>query len=314
MAVVVAGGAGFIGSHLVDRLVARAEVVVFDNMFTGRLANLEGALKTERAVLAYVDVSQSAELLDDVLARATSEPVTEIYHFASSDGDSERTRHPWPSLAVHGLGTMQLLKLAERHGATFVLASSAESTFANSSATAQHTAEGKRFAEALAIAARTELGVDARIVRLAECYGPRMSLDNRTLVATLLKAMAKDERPTIQDGTSERRSLTYVADVIDALESIAAVPRDRAPLVDLDSSRIDHVTDIVETFSRVAGLRREAHFVANEEPGGATGPSLAPYPEIAATELGWAPRISLETGFELTCQWFREAAKRYAIV
>jgi nucleoside-diphosphate-sugar epimerase len=307
MAVVVAGGAGFLGSHLVDRLARETEVVVFDNMSTGRLANLEHALKSEKTVLAYVDLTQVAETLDDVLARATSETITHIYHFAAASGRPDRTDRPWTSLTVDGFATMQLLKLAERHRARF--------TFASVDASVDEDDEGKRFAEALTLAARTELGVDARIVRLAECYGPRMLLDGQGVMAALLRAVAADAPPLVPARASERRALTYVTDAIDGIESLARTPVAKAPLVTLVSRADRSVAEIVELFSRAAALHGEAVYAGREAVRPASAPEVDDaHDRGAAGEFEWQPRIGVDAGIERTCAWFRAAARHHAHV
>jgi nucleoside-diphosphate-sugar epimerase len=313
MAIIVAGGAGFIGSHLVDRVASTSDVVVFDNMFTGRLANLEAALKSERAVLVYADVAQPAEPLEELVKRATSEEITTIYQFASFAVHGERTQRPWSALAVHGAGTMQLLKLAERFGARFVFASTAESVFAESGSPLSAHAEGKRFGEALTIAAASELGIDARIVRIPASYGPRMPLEGGDVAQALFGSLVRGTRPVVNAGISERKALVYVSDIVDGVEIIAAAPKGGAALVSLEPSETYAIADIIEAFVTISGTACEPQFVEIDAVK-RYGAALGAYPEKPAAELGWQPRVGLTAGLTLTCDWFRDAAKRYTLV
>jgi nucleoside-diphosphate-sugar epimerase len=310
MAVIVAGGAGFIGSHLVDRLAADGDVLVFDNMFTGRLANLESALKTERAALAYVDVGR-AEEIDDVVRRAAAGPITAVYHLASSAGMTERTNRPWTSLAAHGSGTMNLLRLAERLSARFIFVSTSERALGREATASE--AEGKRFGEALTAAAATELGIDGRIVRLSETYGPRMPLGDGSLVSTLLRASTSGERPAGLHDQGERRALIHVSDAIAGILAVAVAPPGTASLVDVDAADAA-VGDVLAIFSRLPRLVPGPRVEPGPDLEREAPPTLVPREPAPASGLGWRPLVELDTGIESTCEWFRSAAKRYALV
>jgi len=127
MTTLITGGAGFVGSHLVDNCIERGEhVIIFDNLATGSLRNVERALKTGKATFVLCDVACSLDHLRDEVRKAAHEPLTEIYHLASPASPEAYNAHPWETLAVNGTGTMALIELALEHGAQMLFTSTSE--------------------------------------------------------------------------------------------------------------------------------------------------------------------------------------------
>jgi nucleoside-diphosphate-sugar epimerase len=277
VAILVTGGAGFIGSHLVDRLIAYGEtVVVFDNLATGRIANLERARASGRATFVYLDVAASVAELEEHVRAATSAPLTAIYHLASPDGvaDDERA---WDGLAVNGYATMQLVHLAERCGAAVVFASTSHGEPLRA---AVHDV-AKRYGETVIATARARRGVRACVARIGESYGPRMPLGGSRLVASLIASAQSGEAPP--SGVTWR--MTYVSAVVDGLLR-AAGSAETVAAIDLAGDRCSF-GEIVEIFERVAGVR-----VTVPEPMGQRSEDRN-------------PGVDFETGLRATFAWLR---------
>ena len=233
---IVTGGAGFLGSHLVDALAKRGEsVVVLDNLTTGRLANLESAISSGRVTFVYADVAVDATALREILAGGGVTKVDCIFHLASPASPNAYSRHPWETLAVNGIGTMSLIDIALQHHARFIFSSTSEvygdplvhpqseDYFGNVDPIGPRSCydEGKRFGEAAVAAAVSKRGLAGRIVRFFNCYGPRMQSADGRLIPALLEAAANRAPLPIQGTGEQTRSMTYVDDAIELLLLVA---------------------------------------------------------------------------------------------
>jgi dTDP-glucose 4,6-dehydratase len=183
----VAGGAGFVGSHLVNALVDDGDdVVIVDNLSTGHVRNVEHAMSSGRATFAFADVAAHSERLKELVAKGKKARIDRVYHFASPTSPRAYDADPWGTLAANAIGCMSMIELALQHGARFLLASTSEvygdplvhpqpeSYFGNVDPVGPRSAygEGKRFGEAAVAAAVRARGLDGRIVRFFNCYGP----------------------------------------------------------------------------------------------------------------------------------------------
>jgi nucleoside-diphosphate-sugar epimerase len=323
MAVLVTGGAGFVGSHLVDACIAKGEhVIVVDNLSTGRLSNLESALEGGDATFVYHDLGSRTEKLASALAKATREPVTQIFHLASPASPEAYNAHPWETLAVNGIGTMALIDFAVERGIPMLFTSTSEvygdplvhpqpeSYFGNVNPIGPRACydEGKRFGEAAMSVAVRERGLDGRIVRIFNCYGPRMDLGDGRLIPALLDA-ARNGTPFPIHGTgAQTRSLTYVDDLIEGLLLVAgASPRELAP-INLGSEEEYSVEEIVATFVRTVG----ADIAIERRPARPEDPQRRRPVTAAARSLGWSAKVSLVEGLRRTHAWFASDALQYA--
>jgi nucleoside-diphosphate-sugar epimerase len=319
---IVTGGAGFVGSHLVDQLVAEGKhVVAIDNLLTGRLANLEAALASKRATFVYADV---AERNADLLGLVTDVGVTsieEIYHLASPASPEAYGAYPWETLEVNAIGTFAAVELALTFDARLLFASTSEiygdplehpqpeSYFGNVNPVGPRACydEGKRFGEALiSVAARTR-GLRAAIARLFNCYGPRMELGDGRLVPALLQAAYQKERLPIHGDGSQTRSMTYVDDVARGLILVARAEAGAYP-VNLGTEDERSVVEIAQALANVAGVIYDPVFLAaRPEDPQRRRPSIE-----RARKLGWEPHTRLEDGLRATHHWFTKEALSYA--
>ncbi|HEX8805812.1 MAG TPA: NAD-dependent epimerase/dehydratase family protein [Candidatus Aquilonibacter sp.] len=320
---VVSGGAGFVGSHLVNALLDEGDqVVIVDNLSTGHVRNLEHALNSGRATLAHADVAIPYAQLAKIIRDATTAKIDRVYHLASPASPNAYGADPWGTLAANGLGTMTLIDIALHHGSRFLFASTSEiygdplvhpqpeSYFGNVDPIGPRSCydEGKRFGEAAVAAAVRARGLDGRIVRLFNCYGPSMSEGDGRLIPALIEA-AQARRPFPIHGTGKQtRSMTYVRDAVYLIRKVMDwTPATLAPVnVGGDDER--SVEEIARTLARVAGVE----YIANHLPPREQDPQRR-RPDLAlARSLGWSPSTSLEDGLFETYRWFSESRVAFA--
>jgi nucleoside-diphosphate-sugar epimerase len=315
MTTVVTGGAGFLGSHLVDALVARGErVLVLDDLSTGRAENLEAALAGGRASLIELDVAVDAPHLREALRAGEAERVRFIYHLASPASPEAYHADPWGTLAVNALGTMSLIEVALEHSARFVFSSTSEvygdplvhpqpeSYFGNVDPIGPRSCydEGKRFAEAAIAAAVRARGLDARIVRFFNCYGPRMADGDGRLVPELVGALLAGRPMPIQGTGKQTRSMTYIEDAVELLLKVVAAPLTGLDPINVGNDDERSVEDIARALASVVGVPYDAEHVAARE-----GDPQRRRPDLTrARGLGWAPTTPLEQGLRTTYDWF----------
>lgn len=305
MRILVSGGAGFLGSHLVDLLLgAGHRVVVVDNFITGRPENLAHA-RTKRLVVVRADA-----------ARTAHDPYDRVYHLASPASPEDYWRAPIRTLLANAVGTRRLLDIAKSSGARFLLASTSEiygdplahpqreTDWGNVDPIGPRSAydEGKRFAEALTVAYVRERGVDARIARIFNTYGPRMRIgDGRMPAAFIVAALRGDPIRVYGDG-SQTRSLCYVTDTARGL--VLAMEKGSAgEAYNVGTQEELSVLAFARTVRRLARSRSTISFLParDQDPR-----RRRPDTTKAARELGWRPRIALTTGIRRTIEWYRE--------
>jgi nucleoside-diphosphate-sugar epimerase len=305
MRMLVAGGAGFVGSHLVDELAAQGhEVVVVDDFSTGSLENL-APIASRRIRIHPMDVADAPP----------TDRFDRVYHLASPASPDAYGRRPIDTLMVNSVGTRRLLDIARASRARFLLASTsevygdplehpqAETYWGNVDPIGPRSQydEGKRFAEALTIAFVRQHEINARIVRIFNAYGPRMAMDDgRMPSAFIVAALRGDPIPVHGDGT-QTRSLCYVEDTAAGL--IAAMERGMSGEV-YNIGRPDEVTvlEFAERVRRAAGSRSPIVQIA-----GRPQDIRRRRPDPTKTEraLGWSPRTSLDQGLDRTIAWYR---------
>lgn len=319
----VTGGAGFLGCHLVNSLVdAGGRVVIIDNLSTGHVRNLEHALSSGRATFVYADVAVPSERLREVVSRAVKGKVDRIYHFASPASPEAYGKDPWGTLAVNGLGTMALIEVALEHRARFLFASTSEiygdplvhpqseSYFGNVDPIGPRSQydEGKRFGEAAVAAAFNARGLDGRIVRFFNCYGPGMSEGDGRLIPALIEALRAGRHLPIHGTGEQTRSMTYVTDAIELVRIVMEGPQPELRPVNVGNDDERSVEGIARTLAAIANVDYEAqHLPAREQDPQRRRPDLT-----LARSLGWSPSTSLEEGLSATYRWFLEDRLAFA--
>jgi nucleoside-diphosphate-sugar epimerase len=321
---IVTGGAGFLGSHLANALVDDGEqVVIVDNLSTGRVRNLEHAISSGRATFVYGDVAVPEEdfaaLLRDAIA---DEPVGRIWHLASPASPEAYGRHPWETLAVNGLATMSLIEYALKQRARFLFSSTSEiygdplvhpqpeSYFGNVDPIGPRSCydEGKRFGEAAVAAAVRSRGLDGRLVRFFNCYGPMMERGDGRLVPSLIEAIQNRKPVPIQGTGKQTRSMTFVDDAIDLLRTVMDRPQAALQPINIGNDDERSIEEIARALCSVAGVAFDPVYMPARE-----GDPQRRKPDLTlASTYGWRPSTSLEDGLRVTWEWFTEDRLAFA--
>ena len=302
---VVTGGAGFLGSHLTDRLLAEGHrVVAIDNFLTGSTANIAHLAGNENYRLIRHDVSNFIFLPDDV---------DFIFHFASPASPIDYLEHPIPTLKVGSLGTHNALGLAKDKKAAFLLASTSEcygdplvhpqreDYWGNVNPIGPRGVydEAKRFAEAITMAYHRYHHVNTHIVRIFNTYGPRMRLrDGRVVPAFIGQALAGEPLTIFGDG-SQTRSFCYCMDLIDGIFRLSQSAFHEP--VNIGNPREMTIRQFAEEIIRLTGTTSKIEFRPLPE----DDPKVR-QPDIARAKsvLGWEPRVEFDEGIRKTIDYF----------
>jgi dTDP-glucose 4,6-dehydratase len=302
---VVTGGAGFLGSHLCDRLLDEgAEVVCLDNLLTGTPGNLVHLQGHPAFRLVRCDVSDFIHVPG---------PVDLVLHFASPASPVDYLRLPIETLKVGSLGTLHSLGLAGEKGARFVLASTSE-VYGDPQVHPQPEGywghvnpvgprgvydEAKRFSEALVTAYRDSRGLDTGIVRIFNTYGPRMRPDDGRAIPTFLRQALAGEPLTVAGDGSQTRSICYVDDMVRGI--LAMARSELSGPVNIGNPDEMSVLALAERILQITGARSRISFVDRpvDDPG-----VRRPDTTLARRELGWQPRVSWQEGLARTAEWF----------
>lgn len=307
MRFLVAGAAGFVGSHLCDRLLADGhDVVGVDNHITGRAENL--AHLAGHAAFRFVEHDVTAPIPSDLTCDA-------VMNLASPASPRDYLKFPIETLRVGSEGTLQLLEHARRTEARFLLASTSEcygdplehpqreTYWGNVNPVGPRSCydEAKRYAEALTMAFHREHGVKTAIARIFNTYGPRMKLDDGRIVPAFLDQALRGAPMTVFGDGSQTRSFCYVSDLADGLIRLV-MSEERLP-VNLGNPVELRVLEFAERIRAATGSESEIVF----EPLPQDDPQRRrPNIDKAMATLGWEPKVSLEEGLQPTIAWFRE--------
>jgi dTDP-glucose 4,6-dehydratase len=308
---VVTGGAGFLGSHLTDLLLARGHrVIAIDNFVTGTVENIQHLAGNRAFKFIQQDVTEFIFLHD---------AVDFVWHFASPASPVDYLELPIQTLKVGSLGTHKALGLAKEKGARFLLASTSEiygdplvhpqreDYWGNVNTIGPRGCydESKRFAEAMVMAYHREHGIDTRIVRIFNTYGPRMRLnDGRVVPAFVSQALAGRALTVFGDG-SQTRSFCYVSDLIEGIYRLM-MSRHTEP-VNIGNPREMTMLEFARAILRATGSRSRIVFkpLPQDDP-------KQRQPDIARARkwLQWTPVVPLEKGLKSTIAYFRSRVPR----
>ena len=307
--VMVTGGAGFLGSHLCERLLAEGwEVVCFDSLLTGSSENLVGVLSHERFRFEPYDVTNYLYV---------DGRIDWVLHFASPASPKDYLDHPIHTLKVGALGTLRALGLAKAKRAGFMLASTSEvygdpkvhpqpeGYWGNVNPTGPRGVydEAKRFAEAMTMAYHRAHGVKVKIVRIFNTYGPRMRRRDGRAVPNFIDQALRGEPITVHGDGSQTRSLCYVDDLIEGIWRLLVSDVVGTP-VNIGNAEEVKVLDLARTIAMLAGSRSEVIFT--ERP--VDDPEIrCPDLSLARSLLGWEPKVSLQDGLQRTIEWAEKA-------
>ena len=312
MRIIVTGGAGFIGSHLCEALLADGDTVtVVDSFLTGNPRNVAHLLEHPRFKLVEHDITQNFDpgLLPD--------EVNAVFHLASPASPADFSRMPLDIAIINSRGTHNVLNLAQRYGAKFLITSTSEAYgdplthpqredyWGNVNSTGPRACydEGKRFSEALTSIYAREYGLDARIVRIFNTYGPRMNPNDGRSVPNFISQSIRNEPITIYGDGKQTRSYCYVSDMVAGLRAVMFAPDETRGMIFNVGNPDEREIGVFATLIRdMCGSQASVkHLPALQDDPARRCPDIT----RVKTLLGWEPVVPLEEGLPRTIEWFR---------
>ena len=306
MKVTITGGAGFVGSHLAEFLLAQGhQVTCLDNLITGNSINLENIRDNENFSFIEYDVTNYIDLPDSV---------DYILHFASPASPVDFDRFPIQIMKAGGVGTLNALGLAKAKNAKLLLASSSE-VYGDALISPQKEDywgnvnpigprgvydEAKRFAEALTMAYHRQHGIDTRIARIFNTYGPKMRQDDGRVIPNFITQALRDEPLTVFGDGSQTRSFCYISDLVAAIYKLML--SDVIEPVNLGNPHEMTIKELAEKIISVTGSSSTITYrpLPQDDP-------KTRRPDITRAQnlLGWQPRATLEDGLQQAIAWFK---------
>ncbi|KAA3661723.1 MAG: SDR family NAD-dependent epimerase/dehydratase [Chloroflexi bacterium] len=311
MRVLITGAAGFLGSHLSDRFIKEGHTVVgMDNLITGNMDNLAQLMGHERFSFIRQDVSNYIYVAGSLDA---------VLHFASPASPNDYLEHPIPTLKVGSLGTHNTLGLAKDKGARFLLASTSE-IYGDPEINPQPETywgnvnpigprgvydEAKRFAEAITLAYQRYHGLETRIVRIFNTYGPRMRLHDGRVVPNFIYQALTGQSLTVYGDGKRTRSFQFYSDLVEGIYRLL-LSDEKLP-VNIGNPREMTILEFAEKVVEISGSKSEIAFVNPTDERVADDPKMR-RPDISKAKrvLDWEPKVSLEEGIAETVAYFRE--------
>lgn len=309
--ILVTGGAGFIGSHLCARLLDQGDAVIcMDSLITGQMRNIQPLLSNNRFSIMKADVRNS-----DAYTQLPDAAIRQIYDLASPASVDYVSAHPIDTALTNSVGTYNILELGKKHKARVLFASSSEAygdpkehpqkeTYwgnVNPVGVRSGYDEGKRFGEALVTAYHREVGLDVRIARIFNTYGPNSSpTDGRVIPKFVISALRGAPIPVHGDGT-QTRSFCYVDDLVDGLMKLMA--HDITTPVNLGNPVELPIIDVARII--VSQTKSKSNIVLSDRPPDDPQRRM-PDISLAQSMLGWKPRVSFEQGLLRTIEYFRK--------
>lgn len=310
MRVLITGAAGFLGSHLSDRFIAEGhEVIGMDNLITGNMDNIAHLMGHERFSFFEQDVSNYIYVAG---------PLDAVLHFASPASPNDYLEHPIPTLKVGSLGTHNTLGLAKAKGARYLLASTSE-VYGDPQINPQPETywghvnpigprgvydEAKRFAEAMTLAYQRYHGLETRIVRIFNTYGPRMRLHDGRVVPNFIYQALTNQPITVYGDGSRTRSFQYYSDLIEGIYRL--LHSDEKLPVNIGNPVEMTILEFAEAVKEISRSESEIVFIHPKDDRITDDPKVR-RPDInkARQVLGWEPKVNLAEGLTETIAYFR---------
>lgn len=310
MRVLITGAAGFLGSHLSDRFIKEGyEVVGMDNLLTGNLQNIEHLFGNDKFTFVKHNVYNYIHVSGDLDA---------VLHFASPASPIDYLEHPIPTMKVGSIGTMNALGLAKAKGAKFLLASTSE-VYGDPQVNPQPETywghvnpigprgvydEAKRFSEAMTMAYHRYHGVETRIVRIFNTYGPRMRLHDGRVVPNFIYQALTGKPLTVYGDGSRTRSFQYYSDLIDGIYKL--LHSDESSPVNIGNPSEITILEFAEAVLEATGSQSEIHFIEPTDDRITDDPKVRrPDNTKAMTVLDWEPKVKLMDGLRETIEYFK---------
>lgn len=304
----VTGGAGFIGSHLCERLLKEGyRVICVDNFLTGRKENLRALFKNKNFVFLYHDVIQPIELKGEI---------NYIFHFASPASPVFYQWYPLETALVNSIGTKNLLDLTLKGKTKFLLASTSEvygdplvhpqkeDYWGNVNPAGLRSCydESKRLAETLTTIYHREFGCDVTIVRIFNTYGPRMRRDDGRVISNFITQSIEGLPITVYGDGKQTRSLCYIDDMIDGIVKVMFSDNTSGGIFNLGNPQETTIIELAGLIKEITQSRSEIIFY----PAPADDPQKR-CPDISRVKahIDWYPKVSLQEGLEYTIRWFK---------
>jgi UDP-glucuronate decarboxylase len=312
MRILIAGGAGFIGSHVGRRLVSEGhEVLCLDNLVTGREANVHDLKGDRRFVFLQADVTSPPAVEADL-----------VLHLASPASPVHYKQYPLETMLANSEGTRRLLEVAARSGGRFVFASTSEvygdplehpqreTYWGNVNPIGPRACydESKRFGEAMTVEFRRKHGVNASIVRIFNTYGPFMNVDDGRVVPAFIAAALKGERLPVHGDGTQTRSFCYVSDLVEGLLRVAMDPSADGEVFNLGNPHEVTMLELAEQVAHLAG--RSGEDIVFLERGSDDPERRRPDITKIRSRYAWEPRVALADGLRETIQYFRNAVEQ----
>ena len=306
----VTGGAGFLGSHLCDALLAEGcSVIALDNLVTGKLANLEHLRRDTRFEFLEQDICHPVDC----------GAVDSVFHFASPASPVDYGAHGIDTLRAGSLGTFQALELARRYRARFMMASTSECYgdplehpqsegywgHVNPIGPRSVYDEAKRFSEAVTMAYHRYHGVDTRLPRIFNTYGPRMQINDGRVIPNFMAQALRGDPLTVYGDGSQTRSFCYVSDEIEGLMRLARV-QEHEPV----NVGNPHEFTILECAQRVIAVTGSSSRIQFEPLPKDDPRQRCPDISKARRLLDWTPKVELESGLKLSLDYFRKEVQQ----
>ena len=308
MNILITGGAGFIGSHLINKFISKKyNVIVIDNLLTGTKKNLDPFLKNENFTFLNLDVQNHIEISQDL---------DYVLHLASAASPKAYTQHPINTLKAGSIGTINTLGLAKAKNAKYLLTSTSEvygdpqispqpETYwgnVNPNGVRSMYDEAKRFAEAAVASYNRIYNLDTRIVRLFNTYGPKMKINDGRVVTNFISQAISGEDITIYGNGDQTRSFCYVEDTVSGI--IKAMESDSSEVFNIGNPNEITILHLAEKVISLTNSKSQIKFVELPE-----DDPMQRNPDItkANQKLNWYPEVLLEDGLMKTIEWVEKS-------